>query len=118
MSQGKKSNKRYIVDTSSTVVLPSVESLINDALNVIQKEISRYSGQVNRGETLDLSQARVFQGYIKSLTEMARESRESAKQEDMTGLSNDEIIKTLAAGREDEIAQMLLAGKNEAQEES
>ena len=110
--------KRRIVQSNNLVVQPSVESLIADALNVIQQEITKFSYKVNKGQTLAPGEARIFQGYIKSLTDMAKESREAAKHEDLGDMTNDEIIRTLAAGREKEVADLLLSGKVAEKEKS
>lgn len=113
-----RQQRRKVIEAPGLVTQPSVDSLINDALNVIQKEIAKFSYKVNKNESLNLSEARVFQGYIKSLAEMARESREAAKQDDLGNMSNEEIIRTLAAGREQEIAELLLSKGDSNESES
>lgn len=88
----QKTNK---VDIKSITTLPAAEGLIADSLQIIQTELLRYSKKTQSGKSLDLREARVLQGYIKSLVELSKESRERAKDEDFDKLSSQELEELL-----------------------
>ncbi len=80
----------------------SPETVINDALQAMAIEVTRYRSKVARGSALELSEARVLQGYIKAMCELQKERREMARAEKLDNLSNEELIalakKVLADG--------------------
>lgn len=82
-------------DPHSPIILPSVEGMINDALNTIQTEIVRYKTKVAQGRPLTAIEAKIMQGYIKSLVDLSKEDRERAKEADLSELSTDELLALL-----------------------
>lgn len=69
-----------------------VNGLLDDALSVIAMEIIKYKAKTNKGQSLDLSEARVLQGYIKSLVELSKESRERDDASDYANMSDSELF--------------------------
>lgn len=78
---------------SSISIVPDVPALLNDALSIIAMEIVNLKSRTGPGKSLDLAEARVLTGYLKALTEMARELRE--REEDPSKLSTDQIVELL-----------------------
>jgi len=66
--------------------------LLKEALTVLASEISRYRAKSDRGSSLTLSEARVLNGYIKSLLDLSEEARERDKEQDLSNLSNEEML--------------------------
>jgi hypothetical protein len=78
---------------SDIIVTPSVKHLMDDALSIISTEIMQFKSIVNKGKSLDMRQAKILQGYIKSLVELSRESREHADDKDFANMTDEELIK-------------------------
>lgn len=97
MSEESRVPKRIIpkLDPRNVVVLANADALIDDALAVIEKEILKFKNKVNVGKSLDLAEARVLQGYIKSLVELSKESRERAKDEELGKMSEEQLLTEL-----------------------
>lgn len=74
---------------------PSVDSMMADALGVIQLEITKFKTKVAQGRSLDSREAKTLQGYIKSLVELSREDRERLKEQDLSALSTEELLALL-----------------------
>lgn len=89
--------KRPQIESNQITLLPPVEGLIGDALNIIQMEIVKFSTKTKRGQSLDLREARVLQGYIKSLVELSKEGRERDKEKDFSSMSDEQLIEMLQA---------------------
>lgn len=89
--------RRIIPKINNISVLPSTEGMISDALSVIQTEIVKFASKTKKGQSLDLSEARVLQGYIKCLVDLSREHRERDKETDLSNLS-DEDLATMVKG--------------------
>lgn len=85
----KKTNQ---VEIKDIVVIPTLNSLMNDALAIIGAELSQYRSKTKRGVTLDLKEARVIANYMDTLTRASKESREQARAEDLADLSNEELL--------------------------
>ena len=96
----KKPAKRRIVmpkktnqlNSSDLVVVPTLNSLMNDALAIVGAELSGYRNKTKRGVSLDLKEARVVTGYLDALTRASKESREQARAEDLADLTNEELL--------------------------
>lgn len=101
--------RRLIAKPSQVLDVPEAETLIADALRIIQNQITQIATQSNRlivqGKTLGLAEARVLQGYIKSLVELSKEARERAKDDNLANMSDEELL---------ELAQLLIAKKIKA----
>lgn len=74
---------------------PSVDSMMADALGVIQLEITKFRTKVAQGRSLDSREAKTLQGYIKSLVDLSREDRERIKEQDLSQLSTEELLALL-----------------------
>lgn len=81
------------------VRVAAAENLISDALCIIEAEIQKYKHKTNSGRGLDLAEARVLHGHIKSLVELSREARERQKADDPSGFSTEELIAMLQASK-------------------
>lgn len=84
-----------IISQQNPAIMPSVDLMIADALLVVQKEVARYKTTVERGHHLNLTEAKILQGYIKSLVDLSKEDRERVKDMDLSNMSTEELIKLL-----------------------
>ncbi len=76
-----------------TVVLePMVPTLLQDALSVLATEITRFKHKTSKNEPLNANEARVLQGYIRSLVELAKEQRERQDDMDLSNLTDQELL--------------------------
>lgn len=92
-------NKRIIfppkhpqIDTSQVSVVPKIESLLSDALVIMGAELARYRAKVQRGSGLDLKESRCVREFIDSITKLSKESREAARAQDLSNLTNEELL--------------------------
>lgn len=85
------------IEQSNPLLWPSVDSMMADALGVIQLEITKYKTKVAQGRSLDSREAKTLQGYIKSLVELSREDRERIKEQDLSQLSTEELLALLGS---------------------
>lgn len=76
-----------------TSVIPTLDTLIHDAISIISSELGRYKSKTARGITLELKEARAVQGYMDSLVKMSKEQRDAAKSEDLSNLTDDELLR-------------------------
>ena len=76
----------------STHSILSTDLLLNDAKLIIASELARYRSKAVRGISLDLKEARVVQGYLAELTKLSREEREDARAQDLSNLSDEELL--------------------------
>ena len=103
---------RKIIPKQSTVLMvPEAQTLISDALRIIQNQLTQIASQSNKaisqGKTLGLAEARVLQGYIKALVELSKEERERAKGDDLSNLTDEELA---------ELVQVLLNKKSKKED--
>jgi hypothetical protein len=84
--------KKILGEVNELTVIPSVEALVCDALSVISSELSFYKAKTARGARLDMKEARVVRDYVEALCKLTREAREAAKQEDLSNLSDKELL--------------------------
>lgn len=87
-----KREPQAIVSQTNTLV-PDVGTLLQDALSVISTEILKFKFKTAKGESLGLSEARVLQGYIKSLVELSKEKRDMEERMDLANMTNEELLK-------------------------
>lgn len=75
------------------LLLPSIDNLIADALQTLQVEISLLRRKTGLGKQLSPSDAKIFQGYIRLLIEMAEESRKRARDpnQELEGMSDADL---------------------------
>lgn len=87
---------------NETLILASVDGMISDALDTLQTEIARYRSKVQRGIALNPVEAKIMQGYIKSLVDLSKEDRERAKEADLSDLTIDQLVQ-LAASKQKQL---------------
>jgi hypothetical protein len=92
----EKTKKRRLVipkpNSDNVTVVPTLNHLMNDAMSIIGAELSKYKSKTARGVTLDLKEARVIANYMDTLTRASKEAREQARAEDLSDLSNEELM--------------------------
>ena len=99
MTQDKTEPKRIIlppkkrrVSLESSSIIPATELLLHDAKAIIGAELAHYRSKAVRGVTLDPKEARIVQGYLESLVKIQREEREIAETQDLSALSDVELM--------------------------
>ena len=104
-----ENNKKFIIPRKNpepVSIHTDVNTTLDDALSVITTEIIKFKSKVNKGLSLNLQEARVLQGYIKSLVDLSKESRERNDSMDLASMSDTEITKLVEAmlkkGKENE----------------
>lgn len=96
-------SNKLINKQSNPIVMPSVDQMVADALSVVQKEIQKFQSKALQGRGLDITEARILQGYIKSLVDLSKEDRERVKDLDLSNMSTEELLKLLG---EKEVAKL------------
>jgi hypothetical protein len=94
----------------SPVIVPTLDTLMNDALAIIGSELAHYRSKTKRGLNLGLKEARIVQYYMDSLVKMSRDSREQARAEDLADLSNEELLQ-LATSLAENNAKITVSGE-------
>jgi hypothetical protein len=99
MTQDKTEPKRIIlppkkrkVSLETSSIIPATELLLHDAKAIIGAELAHYRSKAVRGVTLDPKEARIVQGYLESLVKIQREEREVAETQDLSALSDSELM--------------------------
>jgi|TARA_R100000084_G_C4625001_1_gene135286 hypothetical protein len=99
MTQDKKSPKRIVlppkkrpISLETSSVIPATELLLHDAKAIIGAELAHYRSKAVRGVTLDPKEARIVQGYLESLVKIQREEREMSEAQDLSSLSDSELM--------------------------
>ena len=99
MTQDKKSPKRILlppkkrpISLETSSVIPATELLLHDAKAIIGAELAHYRSKAVRGVTLDPKEARIVQGYLESLVKIQREEREMSEAQDLSSLSDSELM--------------------------
>ena len=99
MTQDKTEPKRIIlppkkrrVSLETSSIIPATELLLHDAKAIIGAELAHYRSKAVRGVTLDPKEARIVQGYLESLVKIQREEREIAETQDLSTLSDTELL--------------------------
>lgn len=93
-SDSEKPFKRKVLKSETTTISQPIklETIINNGLAIIGSELANYRAKVDRGVMLSTREARIVQVYVDSLLKAARESREQARAEDLSNLSNEELL--------------------------
>ena len=73
-------------------IIPATELLLHDDKAIIGAELAHYRSKAVRGVTLDPKEARIVQGYLESLVKIQREEREIAETQDLSALSDTELM--------------------------
>ena len=84
--------KKKTVTLETSSVIPATELLLHDAKAIIGAELAHYRSKAVRGVTLDPKEARIVQGYLESLVKIQREEREIAETQDLSALSDVELM--------------------------
>ena len=84
--------KKKTVTLETSSVIPATELLLHDAKAIIGAELAHYRSKAVRGVTLDHKEARIVQGYLESLVKIQREEREIAETQDLSALSDTELM--------------------------
>lgn len=85
------------LDAGNILLVPSVDNLLGDILSIMEIEIVRFRTKVRQGKALELKEARILQGYAKSLVELSKEARERDKAQDWEGMSDEQLLAALQA---------------------
>jgi len=88
----------------NVITLSNVDTLLEDALGLVEQELLKLRIKSNKGQSLSATEATTLNGYIKSLVNLARETRERDKHFDASKLTDAELV---------ELAKQLLAPKRE-----
>lgn len=87
---------RRIIPVNAIREIPEPDTLIADILNIFQKEITQFANKsrlgIIQGKTLPAEDARVLQGYAKMLVELSKEGRERQKAEDLSKMTDAELV--------------------------
>lgn len=84
--------KKRTVTLDNSSIIPATELLLHDAKAIIGAELAHYRAKAVRGVTLDPKEARIVQGYLESLVKIQREEREVAGTQDLSTLSDVELL--------------------------
>ena len=84
--------KKRTVTLDISSIIPATELLLHDAKAIIGAELAHYRSKAVRGITLDPKEARIVQGYLESLVKIQREEREIAGTQDLSTLSDVELL--------------------------
>ena len=84
--------KKRKVSLETSSIIPATELLLHDAKAIIGAELAHYRSKAVRGVTLDPKEARIVQGYLESLVKIQREEREIAETQDLSALSDTELM--------------------------
>ena len=84
--------KKRTIPLETSSVIPATELLLHDAKAIIGAELAHYRSKAVRGVTLDPKEARIVQGYLESLVKIQREEREIAETQDLSALSDSELM--------------------------
>ena len=84
--------KKRTVNLENSSIIPATELLLHDAKAIIGAELAHYRSKAVRGITLDPKEARIVQGYLESLVKIQREEREIAGTQDLSTLSDVELL--------------------------
>ena len=84
--------KKRQISLDNSSIIPATELLLHDAKAIIGAELAHYRSKAVRGVTLDPKEARIVQGYLESLVKIQKEEREIAGTQDLSTLSDTELL--------------------------
>ncbi len=103
------------------ILIPAVENILGDITSLISQEVYRLVHKSRNGTSLEIAEAKVLQGYIRSLVELSKESRDR----DEGAMSNMSTIDLLTMVTDDlthdeflDFAKIILKKKKQKQGES
>ena len=99
--------KKPSVAISEVVEVPPVDSVMAKLVDTLANEINKLRVR-SYTAFLDDKQARMLQGYVKSLVELSREQRERDKLEDLSKMTDEELF---------ELAKQIIVKREKASNE-
>lgn len=84
--------RRKVTVVSDVTVVPSIDRLTTDALGILSCELAYYRTKTASGAVLNEKEVVILQRHIDSLVKLSKEAREIAKAEDLSKLSNEELL--------------------------
>lgn len=82
----------FQLNAKDVTIVPPLEKLIDDAAFVIGGEMARFRQKMANGIHIDPQQWKIFKDLVDSLIKLNKEARESARAEDLSKLSNEELL--------------------------
>lgn len=98
MAKEKSSLKRLVARKDQykeveVIASNSIQPLLDEALGLVGSEIVRLKYKAKKDSTgLNGNEARMLQGYIKSLVDLSKEHRERSDEQDLANLSDEELL--------------------------
>lgn len=92
------SSKKTIITRPAQIIraaatTPSTVSMLDDALAIIGQQIEMFRVKSGQSVVLNEKEARILQGYVKSLVDLSKEERERDKLDDqLKGLTDEQLI--------------------------
>lgn len=82
---------------SKLSLVPTIENVMNDAISLLAKEVAEMQSKYTRpGMSMDIRDATKLSKYVKALVELSREERAREQADDLSKMSNDQLIEMAA----------------------
>ena len=91
----EKKKKGSALAAYKVVDTPNVAQMASNLMSIIAIEIDRLYVKARSGAPLSLPEVKTLSAYAETLTRLNKESREQAKDIDLSELSTEELIKLL-----------------------
>lgn len=83
---------------SKLSLVPTVENVMNDAISLLAKEVAEMQQRYSRpGVPMDIRDAAKLSKFVKSLIEISREERAREAADDLSKMSNEQLMEMAAA---------------------
>lgn len=94
MDDNSKQNlpRRRTVVPGNVSIIPRLDTLLSDATITIGNQLVHYRIKTDNGAILNEKEAAILRNLIDSLVKMSKEAREAAKSEDLSNLSDKELL--------------------------
>ena len=79
------------ISLADTVLVPDVASAMSNAVTIISNELAVLCRKTTQNIRLNPNEAKLVREFVQALVLLSKESREQAKQDDLSNLSNEEI---------------------------
>jgi hypothetical protein len=83
-------------EDGSVTIIPSIDTVLGDSLFILEADLAKYRAKVRAGKALELAEARIVQGHLKCLVEVARIQREMDKDQDLSKLTPEQLLELAA----------------------
>lgn len=90
-----KRNRHFtVVQTNKKLSLvPTVENVMNDAISILAKEVAELKNRLNRpGVAMSAEESTKLSKIVKSLVDISREERARESVDDLSNLTNEQLI--------------------------